>query len=344
MHNTDYTSLKVGIVGAGLMGLWHANVATRLGAVLASVVDTNQSLALQLADKFKNSPAVYSDLDTMLANTPLDILHICTPVESHFAIAMQAIEAGVHVVIEKPLATTLNKTTLLLNAAKEKNIKICPVHQFGFQDGVQKTISALNSLGELLQLRFTTNSAGGCVANTGQVNNTLNDIIADILPHPLSVLQRIRPGINFDSNTWSGIHTRKGELQLIGEAAGIGLDIYISMNARPTRCEMELFCTDGRIVLDFFHGYALIEKGKVTRMQKLSQPFKYAINQLYTAGKNIIKRSLTGERAYPGLTSLIEQFYQSVNNDATLPISTSDILNVARARDNLLERFLNTKL
>lgn len=338
MSITDYSSLKVGIVGAGLMGRWHSSVIKRLGAETVSIVDTNSVLAQQLADKHKNNPTVFSNIDEMLSSTQLDVIHICTPVESHFPLSMKAIEAGVHLVVEKPLATSVDKTKSILALSAKNNVKVCPVHQFGFQDGTQKAISELGSLGELLHLRFTTNSAGG----VGQVDNTLNDIIADVIPHPLSVLQRIRPNINLDSKQWAGIHSRKGELQVVGEADGIGLDIYISMNARPTRCEMELFCANGRIVLNFFHGYALIEKGNVSRIQKLVQPFKYALNQLYVAGLNISKRSLSGEHAYPGLYNLIEKFYSSVENNTASPISAEEILNVAVARDNLVERFFNS--
>ncbi|VAW92788.1 hypothetical protein MNBD_GAMMA23-357 [hydrothermal vent metagenome] len=336
MSNTAYSPLKAGIVGAGLMGRWHSSVIQRLGVQTACILDTNHQLALQLSAKLKNNPAVFSSLDEMLSCVQLDVLHICTPVESHYPIAMAAIDAGVHVVVEKPLATSVDKTQSLLTAATAKNVKVCPVHQFGFQAGTQKAISHQDSLGELLHLRFTTGSAGA----SGQTQSALNDVIADIIPHPLSVLQRIRPNIKLDTRQWSGVHSRKGELQLIGEANGIGIDIYISMNTRPTRCEMELFFTDGRIVLNFFHGYALIEKGKVSRIQKLVQPFKYALNQLFVAGLNISKRSLMGEHAYPGLYSLISEFYSSVKNNTVSPIAAEDILNVAIARDNLVGRFL----
>lgn len=338
MNNTDYAALKVGIVGAGLMGSWHANSIASLGAKLVAVADANESLAAQLARKFKAKPMVFSDIEQMLAHTQVDVLHICTPVESHFPIAMKAIDAGLNVIIEKPVATSLDKTKQLAKAAKEKNVILCPVHQFAFQDGVKKALSQLTSLGELLHLRFTVNSAGG----VDQKNNTLNDIIADIIPHPLSVLQRIKPEIDFDSSHWSGVHSREGELDIIGEAGGVSLNISISMNARPTRCEMELFCSGGRIVLNFFHGYGVVEKGNVSRSQKLLQPFKYALNLFYIASANIVKRSLTGERAYPGLSGLIEAFYCSVKNSTISPISENEIINIAMARDDLVKRFLNT--
>jgi len=339
MTHTDYGVMKVGIVGAGLMGRWHSNVITRLGASVEAILDTNQPLANKLSQQLKSRPTVFTSIDDMLANAELDVLHICTPVESHFPLSLKAIEAGINIIVEKPLAITAFKTKELLEAARAKNLKICPVHQFGFQDGVRKALSELDSLGELLHLRFTTSSAGG----VGQTVNTLNDIIADVIPHPLSVLQRIRPDISLDSSQWEGIQPMDGELQVIGDADGIGIDIYVSMNSRPTRCEMELYCTDGRIILNFFHGYALIEKGNVSRIQKLTQPFKFSLNQFFVASKNIIKRGLSGEQAYPGLYHLIEKFYFSVKSKTESPISSEEILSVAQVRDDLNSRFLNNK-
>ena len=336
MPDTDYTSLKVGIVGAGLMGRWHLNAIKRLAANPVSIVDKNYSLAQQLASQIKNTVTLSSDIDEMFLQHQLDVVHICTPVNSHYSIAMKAIEAGVNLVVEKPLATSTETTKNLLDAAKANNVKVCPVHQFGFQDGIKRALTELGSLGDLLHLRFTTNSAGA----VGQANLSLNDIIADIIPHPLSVLQRLQPGIKLDAEKWTGVQSRDGELQVTGDADGIGIDIYISMNARPTRCEMELYFTAGRIVLNFFHGYILIEKGVVSRTQKIIQPFKYSFSQLYVAAINIMKRGLSGEFAYPGLCSLLDVFYCSVKNNSSEPISHDEILSVAIARDNIIKRFL----
>jgi predicted dehydrogenase len=336
MSNTDYSNLRVAVVGAGLMGRWHARYASRLGVKLVSVVDSDAALAAKLAREIDSSTKSYTDMAEMFSSTQPDVVHICTPLESHFPISQHAIDAGVHVIVEKPLAMTVAETQTLLQAADVKNVKLCPVHQFGFQSGVLKTMAALESLGELLHVRFTTGSAGG----EGGSGAELDAIIADIIPHPLSVLQRLRPGVNLDASQWSGVHTRHGELQVNGKADGVAIDIYISMNARPTRCEMELFCSQGKVSLNLFHGYAVIEKGNVSRMQKMIQPLRYALNELFVAGTNLAKRSVNREPAYPGLTRLLDEFYQSITTATACPISPAEILAVAAAREELTSRLL----
>jgi predicted dehydrogenase len=331
-----YPTLKIGIAGAGLMGHWHAKSAQRLGTEIIAVVDQVLSRAKKLSAGLDGNPAVFTNIEEMLARSKPHILHICTPLESHYPVAMQSVERGVHAVIEKPVTATASETRALLQAARENGVGICPVHQVGFQHGVQKAVRELESLGELLEMRFTACSAGG----QGQANSDLNRIIMDIIPHPLSVMQKLRPGIEFDTSVWQGVQPRKGELQLIGGVNGVVIDISISMNARPTRFEMELFCSKGRVFLNFFHGYAVIEKGRVSRAQKLLQPFKYAVRELFLAGRNAARRGLSGELAYPGLRQLMALFYQSVVAGTQSPISAEDMIAVATARDELISRFL----
>lgn len=336
MSNTDFSKLRVGIVGAGLMGRWHAKYARRLGVQLAAILDHDITLATQLARETGRA-AAYSDVETMLTGAQLDVIHICTPLDSHFSICKRALDAGIHVIVEKPLAATAAETETLLAAASEQNVKLCPVHQFGFQNGVFDSIAALASLGELYHLRFTVASAGG----EGRTADELNEIIADVIPHPLSILQRLQPDIDLDTRSWSGVNSRAGELHLIGDTDGIDIDISISMNARPTRCEMILFCSKGTIKLNLFHGYAIIETGNVSRMQKMMQPMRSSLIEFFVAGGNLVKRGMNRETAYPGLKQLLDEFYTAVANNNEPPIPSADMLAVARARDDIVERFLD---
>ena len=336
MPYTDYKKLKVGIVGAGLMGRWHAKLVTRQGAKIIAIVDGNTTIAKQLAKEIDGTAQVFVDIDSMLADCQLDVLHICTPLNSHFSLAMRAISAGIHVIVEKPMAETAEETKLLLDASEKNNVKICPVHQFGFQDGVMKVISEASSLGDLVHLRFTTGSAGG----EGRGKAPLNEIIADIIPHPLSVLQRLCPHYSIDNLDWQGISSCEGELQIMSNAGGVGLDIYISMNSRPTRCEMELFYTKGRAVLNFFHGYVVIEKGSVSRLQKMIQPFVFSLNEFFVAGINITKRIIKKELAYPGLSYLIQDFYRTIIAEEKAPIKSSDSLAIAKIRNEIVSKYL----
>jgi len=336
MPNIDLSNLKVGIVGAGLMGRWHTKYARRLGVQVVSILDHDLTLATKLAKESDGANA-YSKLEAMLSSEQLDVIHICTPLDSHFQLVSQAITAGVHVFVEKPLAMTAAETQTLLELAAEYGVTLCPVHQFGFQKGVFDSLARMDSLGDLLHLRFTVASAGA----EGGTEKKQDEIIADVIPHPLSILQRLRPGIELNTQEWTGVHARAGELNLTGNTDGTIIDIAVSMNARPTRCQLELFFSQGKIFLNLFHGYAVIETGEVSRVQKMIQPLSGSLKEFFIASTNLLKRSIKSEPAYPGLTQLLENFYISIVNKTHAPISPAEILAVAAARDDISKRFLN---
>lgn len=330
---------KVGIAGAGLMGRWHANYIRRSGADLVAVFDRDPVMTRKLISETRSTASIADSIEDMLDRFRPDSLHICTPLDTHFDMAMCALQAGANVVVEKPLTGTAAHTAELLEVARKNRLVLCPVHQMGFQRGVHDTLKQLNTLGELLKMRFTMCSAGGQVSDA----ETLNDIVADIIPHPLSVIQALQPGISLNTGDWSGVNTRDGELQVTGTADGIAIDISISMSSRPTRCELDLFCSGGRVYLNFFHGYAVIETGGVSRSQKIFQPFKYSIKELLLAGVNGVRRFAGREMAYPGLNAFLDSYYKSVVSGTAPPVTPEQAIAVASARDDLAGRFLKGK-
>src|SRR5258708_12332793 len=64
----------------------------------------------------------------MLAKERPDLVDICTPPKTHAQIAIQVIRAGSHVLIEKPMAQTVEECDAIIAAAAEKNVKVCVAH------------------------------------------------------------------------------------------------------------------------------------------------------------------------------------------------------------------------
>ena len=118
--------LRAGIIGVGFIGAVHAEQLRRLGNVevvaLADEVDAeNKAGALFV-------PGAYSSYKEMIDKENLDCIHICTPNNTHFEIAMYALEHGVNVVCEKPMTTTAEEADKLLAFAKEKGL----IHAMNF--------------------------------------------------------------------------------------------------------------------------------------------------------------------------------------------------------------------
>ncbi|MCG8554535.1 MAG: Gfo/Idh/MocA family oxidoreductase [Proteobacteria bacterium] len=102
-----------------------AALAPRARAV--AVVDIDREQAGTLAGRFQIQ-GVYTDLEEMLSKERPDVVDICTPPKTHAPIAVQCIQAGAHVLLEKPMCQTETECDQVMAAAKEHRRKVCIAH------------------------------------------------------------------------------------------------------------------------------------------------------------------------------------------------------------------------
>lgn len=327
-------NLRAAVVGAGLMGSWHASAIRRAGGKVIAVVDPNGERATAFAARFRGA-RVYTNFEDALLQARPDVVHLCTPTSTHRQLAEQALQAGAHLFVEKPLAPTLEETQDIFRLAEQKSLAVCPVHQFIFQDGIQRLQTWLPDAGDVIQFSCIIRSAGGA----GLDSNELDVLAADILPHPLSILQCLMPG-SLETH-WLVNRPAPGELRVTGThcgygTEGIGLSIEVSLNARPTQNSLSIAARKATLTADLFHGFAFRLPGTVSRTHKIFQPFETSLRHLGAAASNLTLRLLSGEKAYPGLSRLVALFYEALRKGANFPIPVNDTLAVARARQVIL--------
>jgi predicted dehydrogenase len=318
--------LRVGIVGAGLMGRWHAQAAEKAGADVIATYDSDVERARALAARHRGSrecPTLGDLLELV------DVVHVCTPTDSHASIASDALRAARHVLVEKPLTTTADDAAAMLDLAASVDRLICPVHQFLFQDGARRILNNLDAIGDVRHLDITICSAGA----EGRDAVARDNVAREILPHPLSVLARIDGAV--DRLPWIVRHPAPGEIRALAGMASSTAAITISMSGRPTSNRMILIGARGTAHVDFFHGFGLVQAGTVSYVRKIAQPFAYAGASALAAASNLARRSCRRERAYPGLRALLSEFYAAVRGRQKSPISHHEMIGVTRAYEQL---------
>lgn len=321
--------LRAAVVGAGLMGRWHAHALVRSGGSLRAIIDPRAERAHALAASYPGA-RVFPDLEALLAAERVDVVHICTPAETHVELAGLAITGGCHTLVEKPLAPSAAVTAELLRLAAERQVLLCPVHQFLFQPGVLRLQREIPRLAPLLHI-----DSVACSAGADGLGEEASDRVAfDILPHPLSLLARLLPA-SLDSADWQLLRPAAGELRVSGVAEGISLSLLISMNGRPTCNLLRVIGGAGTAHLDLFHGFSVIESGAVSRTRKILKPFALSGRQLAGATHNLVRRALRSEPAYPGLRELVRRFYAAARANRPAPVAPGEILTVASALDRL---------
>jgi predicted dehydrogenase len=106
------SKLGIAIVGTGMIGAVHRRAAILAGAVVRGVGASSPARAREVAQAW-DVPRAYDDIEAVIADPQVQVVHVCTPNHLHRAMAQAALEAGKHVICEKPLATTLEDARAL---------------------------------------------------------------------------------------------------------------------------------------------------------------------------------------------------------------------------------------
>jgi UDP-N-acetyl-2-amino-2-deoxyglucuronate dehydrogenase len=145
------TKRTVAIVGAGVIGTHHGLVVSQLAdrLELAAVVDVTLDRAEKLAAERGGRP--FSSLSEALREVDVDIVAVCVPTGLHGEVAIEALDAGKNVIIEKPAETTVTKVDEIMKAQQKAGTLVTVISQHRF-DAATETVLAAVQGGELGRL------------------------------------------------------------------------------------------------------------------------------------------------------------------------------------------------
>jgi predicted dehydrogenase len=149
--------LKAAVIGTGFMGKVHTEAIRRLGNVeVTTVAASNQAVADRFASAL-SIPNARGDWRAVMADPNVDAVHLCTPNYWHYPMALAALNAGKHVVCEKPLTMTSAEARELVALADAKHLAHCTNHNLRFYPVVQRVRSMIGGgeLGEILIVNGT---------------------------------------------------------------------------------------------------------------------------------------------------------------------------------------------
>ena len=169
--------LRLGIVGAGIMGANHARLARAVrDATLTVVVDPDARRAQQLAAAV--GADVASDIDGVADR--IDAAVVAVPSDLHHDIALELMKAGIHVLVEKPLATTIADAEALAEAADRNGVALMVGHVERFNPAVLELDHLLADVVHIAAARISPYSP-----------RIREDVITDLMIHDLDVVRSI---------------------------------------------------------------------------------------------------------------------------------------------------------
>src|SRR5579863_1045935 len=145
-------TIKTAIIGTGFMGRVHLEAARRCEFVeVAAIAGRNTDAARRLGAGF-SVPTIAADYRDLLRDPAIDSVHICTPNAQHFPMAKAALQAGKHVICEKPLATSVEEAEELVSLAARQGLRNCVCHNLRYYPMVQqmRSMREAGDLGEIL--------------------------------------------------------------------------------------------------------------------------------------------------------------------------------------------------
>jgi predicted dehydrogenase len=180
------------VIGVGIIGYgyWGPNLVRNFfetpGCRVVSVTDLREN---QLARVRARYPTVETTTDyrELLRDPRIDAVAIATPVSTHFELGMQALRAGKHVLVEKPMTMDVEQALRLVDEADRRGLKLAVDHTFVFTSAVRK-IRELASAGDLGDLYYYDSVR----VNLGLFQHDVN-VIWDLAVHDLSIMDYIVP-------------------------------------------------------------------------------------------------------------------------------------------------------
>jgi len=142
--------LNAAVIGVGNMGKHHARVFSNLrGVCLTAVSDIDSNVVKRVAGNFDCK--AYTDYEEMIKNENLDIVSVVVPTKLHAKIAIDTVKAGIHTIVEKPIADTLENAKKIILAARENKVKLSVGHIERFNPAVSelKKLVTAGKLGKI---------------------------------------------------------------------------------------------------------------------------------------------------------------------------------------------------
>jgi predicted dehydrogenase len=339
--------LKVGIVGCGgVVQQEHIPSFSRLpDCIIQAVCDKNRELARRTADRH-GIPGAYEEITDMLAKEKLDIVDICVPPQIHAPLALEALRAGCHVLMEKPMALKVADCDAMLEAARASDKKICIVHNQLFNPPFPRArqLVAEGAIGELTGVRILLSDHRDemIMKKDYWIHKLPGGVIGESGPHvvylTLALLNSVKSvdihANRFLEHPWAPFDEFRIELQ--GERAVSS----VVMSYATTRHDLlvDIMGTEGYIHVDLTAKYLVRRGVKASIRPSRFIPFFLGTRAQEAGGiAGNAMRYLTGRLKF-GHELLIKGFIESILHGGEPPVTGEAGREVVRVMAMIVDR------
>lgn len=300
---------RVGVIGVGAMGKNHARIYSELpDAELVGVADINEKLAKETAKNYNTK--AFKDYKKLL-DCGLDIVSIAVPTIHHEKVCLDAIKAATNVLVEKPIASTLESAGRIIDAANDSKLKLMVGHTERFNPAVSKLKEILdsNQLGDIISI--TTKRVGPFNLRVADIG-----IILDIGIHDLDIISYLynEEVLTVYTIASKNIHSYEDYASIMmhfnnGRAGVVEVNWLTPQKIR----KLTAIGTNGVAYLDyidqtvFLHDKEWIKEAKIIKEEPLVRELKHFIEAVQK-GKRPLVTGEDGRKALKVAIASIESY------------------------------------
>lgn len=313
--------LKIGVIGVGNMGQHHVRILSILKDIeLVGVSDSNLARGLEIASQYQTH--FYENYQKLLPH--VDAVCIAVPTKIHHQVGENCLKAGVHVLIEKPIAASIAQAESLVNLAAETNCILQVGH-------IERFNPAFRELSKVIQ---TENILALEARRLSPYSHRANDVsvVLDLMIHDIDLLLELSASPVVKLTASGSTSGNSGNLDYVTANLGFANGVVATLTAskvthRKIRC-LSAHCKNSLIETDFLRNEILIHRHQQTNLQPGQQKKLYKqdgitekvftsnIEPIYAEIEHFVNCIRGGERPSVGgeqalkalrLASLIEQ-------------------------------------
>lgn len=339
--------IKAAVVGAGLIaGKKHipAFLRHKNKVELTALCDLNQEGARKLAAQF-GVPRVYSNLGEMIEKEKPDLVDICTPPQTHVRLAVEAMDRGCHVLIEKPMALTVAECDKIVEASKRNGVKVCVGHSdlFYYPFMEARALVSSGAIGEFRGMRIMLSTPTDYMTSREDhwAHKLPGGVIGESGPHivymTLAFINPIRK-VSVDAMKvldfpWSRYDDYR--INLIGDQAISSVSLSYTTDQWAAR--LDILGEKGILTLDL-EGMYLVN----SRRPKLN-PVPVALSILSESGQIMQNLVSKGVRLAAGKYEnthdiIVSRFVDSLRNNTDSPVSAEEGREAVRVLNMIVEK------
>jgi len=332
--------MKVGVIGCGYVAQGHLAALRRVRGIELSLCDTDEKRAAETARSFGIS-RTYGDANDLLGGVMPDVVHILTPPQSHKRLAIEAMEAGCHVLVEKPMALDSGEADEMIETARRTGRSLCVCHNYLFEPPVLRArkLMQTGALGQVVGVEVFFKVYQQARYRTSDWMRTLHGgIHNESAPH-LVALQREFLGnvrvVSAVAKPIEGLPQPSTELRALLEGeSGLG-SMCISFSSAPPQKHLTIYGTRATVDVDILNG-VLLERQHAGSGQLRGRARVNAEYALRLLGQTVSGTlDGLGKPRWRSHANLVAAFYDSLRAGTPPPVSGQDGRAVVAVLDQL---------